>query len=80
MAVVGFSVCVFGVCWGGAGLAGMVAQVPLSVLLLVLACMSVVLHYFPLKSQPARFSRSCQSFWVPAVNYLVPSLYKSNFS
>ena len=50
MAVVGFSVCVFGVCWGGAGLAGMVAQVPLSVLLMVLACMSVVLHYFPLKS------------------------------
>ena len=50
LAVVGFSVCMFGVCWGGAGLAGMVAQVPLSVLLLVLACMSVVLHFFPLKS------------------------------
>ena len=50
LAVVGFSVCVFGVCWGGACVAGMAAQVPLSALLQVLACMSVVLHYFPLKS------------------------------
>ena len=50
LAVVGFSVCVFGVCWVWACLVGMAAQVPLSVPLQVLACMSVVLHYFPLKS------------------------------
>ena len=50
MAVVGLGVCVFGVCWVWACLVGMAAQVPLSVLPQVLACMSVVLHYFPLKS------------------------------
>ena len=47
-AAVGFRVGVLGVCWVWACLVGMVAQVPRSVLPRVPACMSVVLHYFPL--------------------------------
>ena len=45
---VGFCVWVFGVGWVWARLVGMATQVPWSVLLQVLVCMSVVLHYFPL--------------------------------
>ena len=50
VAAVGVGVCVVGVGWVWACLVGMAAQVPWSALLQVLACMSVVLHYFPLKS------------------------------
>ena len=48
VSAVGFGVWVFGDGWGWACLVGMATQVPWSVLLQVLACMSVVLHYFPL--------------------------------
>ena len=48
VSAVGFGVGVFGDGWGWACLVGMATQVPWSVLLQVLACMSVVLHYFPL--------------------------------
>ena len=48
VSAVGFGVWVFGVGWVWPRLVGMATQVPWSVLLQVLVCMSVVLHYFPL--------------------------------
>ena len=73
-AAVRFRVGVLGVRWVWACLVGMIAQVPWSVLPQVLACMSVVLHYFPLNSHPASSRRPCQSPQVPPVNQVTPSL------
>ena len=74
VAAVGFRAGVLGVRWVWACLVGMVAQVPWSALPQVLACMSVVLHYFPLNSHPASSRRPCQSPQVPPVNQVTPSL------